>query len=235
MTDSARLLALPLPAFLRAIGKREVRPGGTHGWKMAAEMLGPTQGRRVLLVSTHWKRGRLPASLQGADVTSIEALPSDYDSTLPYDVVVLEDELSYLDGLEAGGVVSTARRLLGPSGRLIIHELMWRQTPSYELRSEMQRVWGRMPTPRLMSDWWSLTRAQGFAPPTAAEGGSASIGALPWFRPKQLDADEGVGNGTSYSFNALNSPARSRFIDALDHFTKHDRAYGWVVLSCRLA
>ncbi len=220
-----RVRALALPAFLRAIGKREIRPGGSHGWKRCLGLLAPVAGERLLLVSTHWKRGRLPEGLDVPElaVTVVDSLPIETYSAGQFDGVVLEDDVAYTDIAGRVAVLSECRRLLRTGGRLVLHELMWRQSPPSELLGLMPEVWGRMPRPCTMPEYWELLGAAGMQP------GEWTIGALPWLRRMQLLSDEGADSAAKMLWRGVaDAAARGRFLAALDHLTEWERFYGWV-------
>jgi SAM-dependent methyltransferase len=220
--------AMSLPAFLRMAGKREIRPGGKHGWEWVMKLLAPLPGDRVLLVSTHWKRGRLPEGLResGAAVVTLDSLPVGVLETSAFDAVVVEDDVAYLDAGARDALLLEVDRVLKPGGRLVLHELHWRQQPCKELLADMPGVWGRVPSPLTMAGWWDWLEAGGFS------ARRWHVGALPWFREKQVERDEGKERAAAFLAGASQpGPAGERLTRALKHADEFGRFYGWLAMS----
>lgn len=224
----AMVAATSLPAFLRLAGKREIRPGGKHGWEWAIKLLAPVAGEQLLLVSTHWKRGRLPEGLaeSGAAVVTLDSLPPGVLEGGAFDALVLEDDVAYLDGESRRALLAEADRLLKPGGRLLLHELHWRQQPSPELLAAMPGVWGRVPSPMTMAGWWNWLGQQGFTPT------GWHVGSLPWFREKQVERDEGKDRAAAFLAGTNKpGPVGERLSHALKHAETFGRFYGWLAMS----
>jgi SAM-dependent methyltransferase len=221
---------MALPSFLRLAGKREIRPGGKHGWEWVMKLLAPVAGERVLLVSTHWKRGRLPEGLSesGATVVTLDALPLGVMDAGAFDAVIIEDELAYLDDVSRVAVMGEARRVLRDGGRVVLHELHWRQSPSGALLAAMPEVWGRTPSPMTMDGWWRVMEQAGLQPATW------HIGALGWFRERQVVLDEGRERAVEFLARANGGDAvAQRLALSIAHAVEYARFYGWVALLAR--
>jgi SAM-dependent methyltransferase len=239
---------LPLPEFLAALGKTELKPGGTYATGALLRMLdlksedhvlvvGPNAGSTALFVSmTNLVTTEALVRTEAEKVTegdpalkrrSTARIGKTEEMPFPdarFDVAMIEATLSYQHPLQQKAALKEVHRVLKPGGRLGVHELCWRQPPTPEIEAALQGVWQGDVAPKVVRGWWDLMEECGFG------GIQNELAVVTYFTRKGLEADEGNEETAKIFHNAHEDAAKhERFSRAYRELTDNRRYYGVVI------
>jgi SAM-dependent methyltransferase len=238
----------PLPEFLAALGKTELKPGGTYATSALLRKLdlkgpdhvlvvGPNAGSTALYVSvTHKVTTEALVRSQAENVTENDPSLSRRSTArigradqMPFpdahfDAVMVEATLSYQTPAEQRATLKEINRVLKRKGRLGLHELAWRQPPTPELEQGLKAVWGAEIYPQVVRGWWDRIEGAGF------RGIENEQAVISYFTRKGLEADEGHEVALHMFHNALEDPRKlERFTAAYQEFARNRRYYGVII------
>ena len=240
---------LPLPDFLKVLGKQEIKPGGVYATRKAVENLNITHLDTLLVVgpdsaaqgfhlamTTRSHMTALVANLAEAlpaddaalarhcrfDVGSLEKLPQE-DAT--FSAVLIEATLSFISAERRAVALKEAARVLKPGGRIALNELCWRQPPTAEVEAALSAVWRGEVHPLVTRGWWDALEAAGFNEVKTEQA------VVSYFTPKGMALDE-IDNAANVFHSAFEDPKRQeRFSKAYREFTDNRRYHGVIIAS----
>lgn len=238
---------LPLPDFLKALGKQEIKPGGLYATRKAVDKLALTHLDSLLVVgpdaaaqafhlamTTRSSVTALVSNLAEAlpaddaalarhcrfDVGSVEKLPQESGV---FSAVLCEATLSYLPRERQASALKELARVTKPGGRLSLHELCWRQPPTPDLEQALAEVWKGEAHPMVTRGWWDALEAAGFG------GIETEQAIISYFTRKGIETDEGE-NAANVFYAAFETDAKlARFTRALREFSEQRRYHGVIL------
>ncbi|MCC6575658.1 MAG: methyltransferase domain-containing protein [Planctomycetes bacterium] len=238
---------LPLPAFLKAIGKIETKPGGGYATRKAIDKLAITHLDKLLVIgpdaaaqafhmamTTRSNVTALVSNLAEAlpaddaalarscrfDVGSVEKLPQEAGA---FTAVLCEATLSYLPRERQAAALGELARVLQPRGRLGLHEICWRQPPTPELEKSLREVWCGEVHPHVTRGWWDALEAAGFGSIDTEQA------IISYFTRKGMEVDE-VENTANVFHGAFETDEKlARFTRAYREFSEQRRYHGVLI------
>ncbi|KAA0209328.1 methyltransferase domain-containing protein [bacterium] len=246
-------MALPLPEFLRSLGKQDIKPGGAYATRTALSRLGPMSQQRLLVAGPGaWQTAIYTALMFRVQATALLASEADLRpcddaqlarrlaakvgvvTALPFeaqafDAALVEAELSCLEPAKQAQALLEIRRVLKPQARIALHELAWRQAPTPAVDGRLREIWGAPVWPRVTRGWWDALEAAGF------EAVQSELAVVSYFTRKGLETDEGE-NALQVLHGAFESEeALQRFAAAYREFQVNRRYYGVIIATARKA
>lgn len=234
--DSAKVP--PVVALLMQLGRKDLTPGGLHGIQTLLRLTNlHASGRALLIDASPALSPQITATMEAAHgwhLIDHAELASLEESA--FDVVAMQGfSLTGMPRTELAGELRRALSYLKPGGTIALHDLIWRQQPGDELLQDLVRTWGwpaasdgSERAPLMVYQWWQMLEEAG------CTGMDNVVGALPWFRRKQLLRDEGPEGVRDLLFTLLESQTeRENFLRTYQHFTSNERFYGYGVFTAR--
>lgn len=227
MTTEGFYLNLPLPEFLSTVGRRHLTPGGKHGDQMASKR------SRSLSNAQNGPRQLICPTLPGyEDLRCAYQSPVHEDGPTCALVVIAGEELTCSSKEQRSKQLDQVRGRLADSGSLVVYEPIFRQHPCEAFLSEACKIWGWQRDHNrfaLVHEWWDLLAKLGFTEI------ACDIGALPWFREKQVQRDEGDAALASQHVHLIgHSDAMQRYAECVRHFGRWNHYYGFCVISAAI-
>lgn len=211
-----------LPQFLRSLGKRDITPGGSYASNAALTKLALRDPERVLLLGA--KAAETAASLN--QTSRCEAQAAAAPDSLPpscFDAALCEATLAELTPERQREALKAIARALKPRGRLVLHELTWRQPPTAEREAALRDVWGAPVFPHVVRGWWDLLEAAGFGEI------SHELAVVTLLSRKGVASDEGESVLSGFQAAMENRDALPRLAVAWREFDDFKRYYGVIV------
>jgi len=242
-----------LPAFLRSLGKEEIKPGGSYAARTAIARLELRSNERALIIGPNAASTAMYVALtQRVDacaliaseaervacddiqlkrrlsdaVGSVEKLPF---SEPAFDAALIEATLADLEPSRQAAALKEIARVLKPNGRIALHELAWRQPPTPAITARLNEVWGAPVHPHVVRGWWDLLEAAGF------KDVAPELAVITYFSRNGMEADEGA-NAVNIFHAAFENPAAlARFTAAHREFEENRRYYGVIIATATRA
>lgn len=236
-----------LPNFLAALGKTELKPGGSYGTKALIRLMDLKGGKHCLVIGPASAPTALFVSMTTQATT--EALVRDESERVTEDdpglrrrstarvgraealpfpdghfhAAMIEATLATLHPLGQAAVLKEVHRVLKPGGRAGLHELCWRQPPTPEREQALRQVWGGDVYPHVVRGWWDALETAGFG---SIEN---EVAVVTWFTRNGVEHDEG-DKAAGIFHSAFEDPAKlARFTAAYREFCDFKRYYGVVL------
>lgn len=236
-----------LPDFLAALGKTELKPGGSYGTKAVIRLLDLRGGKHCLVIGPASAPTALFVSMTTQATTEAlvrhdsERVTEDDPSLkrrstarvgkaeeLPFPdghfhAAMIEATLAEMHPLGQFAVLKEVHRVLKPGGRVGLHELCWRQPPTPEREQALRAAWGGDVYPHVARGWWDALEGAGF------NGIQNEVAVVTWFTRSGMEHDEGE-KAADIFHSAFEDPSKlERFTQAYREFHDFKRYYGVVL------